>query len=107
VSPFPDLVSLNLAVERREARSFSIVRQYGQIDFTVGDPEAAVAEFRVMRRKGNALAELLHTVTPSELQDNRCQVQDKYLEKDFAYTYRVDAYDAGGQLIGRSAAKTI
>ena len=107
VSPFPDLVSLNLAVERREARSFSIVRQYGQIEFTVGDPEVPVAEFRVMRRKGNAKLELLQMVTPSALQGNRCQVQDKYLEKDVAYTYRVDAYDAGGQLIGRSAAKTI
>jgi len=73
----------------------------------VGDPEVPVAEFRVMRRKGNAKLELLQMVTPSALQGNRCQVQDKYLEKDAAYTYRVEAYDAGGQLIGRSAAKTI
>ena len=107
VSPFPDLVSLDLSAERREVKAFSIVRQYGQVQFMVGDPDVPVAQFRIMRRKGDAHAELFRTVTPSELQDNRFQVQDKYLEKDAAYTYRVDAYDAAGQLIGRSAAKTI
>jgi hypothetical protein len=34
-------------------------------------------------------------------------MQDRYLEKDISYTYRLEAYDASGKLIGISTEKTI
>jgi hypothetical protein len=60
-----------------------------------------------MRRKGDEGFVLLKAIAPSELQNNQFQMQDKYLEKDIPYTYRVEAYDATGQLIGISSERTI
>ncbi len=49
-----------------------------------------------MRRKGNEGFVLVKTIAPSELQNNQFQTQDKYLEKDFLYTYRLEACDVAG-----------
>jgi hypothetical protein len=68
---------------------------------------AQVAEYRILRRQGGGIFELLRKVAPSELQDNRFQMQDRYLERVATYTYRVEAYDAAGQLIGISSERTI
>jgi len=104
---FSIYMSLDLQVERREIKSFSIVRQYGQIHFLGGNPDLPVAQYRVLRRKGSDTFALLRTIAPSELQNNQFQMQDKYLEKDTQYTYKVEAYGAAGQLVGYSAEKTI
>jgi hypothetical protein len=71
------------------------------------DSSAQVAEYRIMRRKGSADFTLLRTIAPTELQNNQFQMQDKYLAKDTPYTYRVEAYNASGQLVGISLEKTI
>jgi hypothetical protein len=71
------------------------------------DPSGQVAEYRIMRRKGSADFTLLRTIAPTELQNNQFQMQDKYLEKDAPYTYRVEAYNASGQIVGISVEKTI
>jgi hypothetical protein len=60
-----------------------------------------------MRRKGSEDFALLKAIAPSELQNNQFQMQDKYLEKDIPYTYRLEAYDDSGQLIGIPTEKTI
>jgi hypothetical protein len=106
-SVFSILMNIDLLAERREVRAFSIVRQYGQIQFLVDASSVQVAQYRLMRRQGSVEFVLLKTIAPSELQNNQFQMQDKYLEKDIPYTYRVEAYDAGGQLIGISMDKTI
>jgi hypothetical protein len=93
-------VSLDLQAERREARSFSMVRQYGQVQFFAATCGLQVAEYRLLRRQSGDDFVLLRTVAPSELQDNQIQMQDKYLERDTAYSYRVEAYDAAGKLLG-------
>lgn len=101
------LLDLDLQAERREIKAFSILRQYGLIHFLGGDAGMQVGQYRIMRCKGSEDFTLLRTVTPSELQNNQFQMQDKYLEKDITYTYRVEAYDASGQLTGISSGKTI
>ena len=106
-SVFSIFMSLDLQVERREIKAYSIVRQYGQIHFLGGNPAVPVAQYRIIRHKGTGGFILLKTVTPSELQNNQFQMQDKYLEKDTQYTYKVEAYGAAGQLVGYSAEKTI
>ena len=100
-------INLDLLAERREARAFSILRQYGQIQFMVETSDIPVTQYRIMRRQGSNDFALLRTITPPELQNNQFEMQDKYLEKDIPYTYRVEAYDISQQLIGISLAKTI
>ncbi len=100
-------VALELLVERRTVQAFSILRHYGQIQFLVEDFGLQMAQYRILRQKGSGDFELLKTVLPGELQNNQFQMQDKYLEEDTAYTYRVEAYDTTGQLVGISLEKTI
>jgi hypothetical protein len=104
---FSILMNIDLLAERREVRAFSIMRQYGRIQFLPGNTSVQVSQYRLMRRKGNEDFIVLRTITPSELQNNQFQMQDKYLEKGTPYTYRVEVYDAAGQLIGISSEKTI
>ncbi|MCX6553669.1 MAG: Ig-like domain-containing protein, partial [Candidatus Aminicenantes bacterium] len=75
-------VKLDLLAERREAQAFSILRQYGQIQFLVENFGIPVVQYRILRRKGAGDFELLKTVTPTELQNNQFQMQDKYLEEN-------------------------
>ncbi len=104
---FSILLGLDLQAERREIKAFSIMRQYGAIRFLYANPDHPAAQFRLMRRKGNEGFFTLKTIIPSELQNNQFQMQDKYLEKNISYTYRVEAFDGNGQLIGISSEKTI
>jgi hypothetical protein len=105
--PNSGLMNLDLQAERREIRAFSIVRQYGSIRFSGASSDVPVSQYRLMRRKGNEGFITLKTIALSELQNNQFQMQDKYLEKDVPYIYRVEAYDDAGKLIGISSEKTI
>ncbi len=100
-------VKLSLSAERRDVVAFSIVRQYGEIGFTVDTLGLPVGQYRIIRRQGNGDYVPLRTVAPSELNDNQFQMQDKYLEKMTGYTYIVEAYDEAMLVIGRSAEKRI
>jgi hypothetical protein len=109
-SVFSILMSLDLQIERCEVKAFSILREYGRIQFLAGYAGVQAAQYRIMRCMscmGTTDFLLLKTIAPSELQNNQFQMQDKYLEKDISYTYRVEAYDAAGYLVGISLAKTI
>ncbi len=100
-------VKLDLLAERRTVLAFSILRHYGQIQFLVEDFGIPAAQYRILRKKGAGDFELLRAITPAELQNNQFQMQDKYLETGTAYTYRVEAYNAAGELYGFSVEKTI
>jgi hypothetical protein len=107
VSQLKNLLNLDLLAERREARAFSILRQYGRIQFPGMNSDVPVARYRIMRCRGNGDFETIRTITPSELQNNQFQMLDMYLEKDIPYTYRVTACDAAGKVVGLSLGKTI
>jgi hypothetical protein len=104
---FAIMMNLDLQAERREIKAFSILRHYGQIQFMAGYFGGLVSQYRLMRCQGSGAFALLRTIAPYELQNNQFQMQDKYLEKDITYTYRVEAYDATEQLVGISSEKTI
>jgi uncharacterized repeat protein (TIGR03803 family) len=98
---------LDLQAERREVRAFSIVGQYAYVHFRVESSDIPVAKYWITRRAGDGEFFLRKTVLPTELRDERFQMLDKYLDRDKPYTYRVEAYDASGTLIGISPEKTI
>ncbi|MCX6556855.1 MAG: hypothetical protein NTW95_05400 [Candidatus Aminicenantes bacterium] len=104
--PLPIHIMTVLA-ERQELKAFSILRQYGQIQFTVEISNIPASYYCILRRKGSGDFVLLRTIAPSELQNNRFQMQDKYLDKGIPYTYRVEAYNISGQLVGLPEEKTI
>ncbi|MCK7479255.1 MAG: hypothetical protein M0C28_19240 [Candidatus Moduliflexus flocculans] len=81
------------------------MRHYGHIQFTVENLEILPAYYAIKRRKGSGAFIILRTITPSELQNNRFQMQDKYLEQGTTYAYRVEAFNSSGQLIGISFGK--
>jgi hypothetical protein len=49
---FSIIMSLDLQADRREVRSFSVVRQYGQIRFLGGNLNVPAAQYRILRRQG-------------------------------------------------------
>lgn len=100
-------VNITILAERHVLRTFSIERHYARIRFAVENPDTPAPYYCVKRRKGSGDFILLKTIEPAELKNNQFQMRDKYLEKGTNYTYRVEAYNASGQLIGISAEKTI
>jgi hypothetical protein len=99
--------TITLSAKRLELKAFSILRQYGQIQFTVENSAFPAAYYCIRRRKGKGDFILFKTITPAELQNNHYQMQDRYLDKGTAFTYRVEAYNASGQIIGIPVEKTI
>ncbi len=51
-NPFSILIGIDLAAERREIKAFTILRQYGKIQFLVQTASDQVAQYRVLRRQG-------------------------------------------------------
>lgn len=99
--------TITLSAKRLEFKAFSILRQYGQIQFTVENSAFPAAYYCIRRRKGKGDFILFKTITPAELQNNHYQMQDRYLDKGATFTYRVEAYNASGQIIGIPVEKTI
>ena len=106
-SPFAIAIGLEMLAERHEAQAFSIVHQYGRIQFTAETYDVPVAGYRIMRRRDQGDFIELRKVMAAELQGNRFEMLDKYLESGIPYTYRAEAFDAADRLIGRSPQRTI
>lgn len=70
-------------------------------------PAVAISAYRILRSRDNGEFIVVKTVAPSELENGHFRWQDKYLEEESAYTYRVEAVDADGRLVGISQEKSI
>ena len=104
--PLP-VKNMAIAAERREFKAFSIKRHYARIQVEVENSATPTAYYCIERRKGNGDFVMLRTFLPQELQKGQFGMEDMYLDKDAAYTYRAEAYDASGQLVGIPVEKTI
>jgi hypothetical protein len=104
---FSIIADIQLSAERRELRTYCSVRYYGQVEFKGVTSPVVIQEYRLLRRKGNGDFEVLRKIAASEIRRNRFSYQDMYLEKNWQYTYLVEAYDAAGRLVGSSAEKMI
>ncbi len=102
-------VYITIEAERKEERAWIIRKHYGKIEIAVDNPDAVpVSKFIVYRNEGldyYAVKEIL----PSEieLQNGNFSFNDEYLEKNMTYTYKVEALDLDGRVIGVSNEKTI
>ncbi len=70
-------------------------------------PDVAISAYRILRSMDGGEFVVVKTIAPAELNGGRYRWQDKYLEEESAYTYRVEAVDADGQLVGISPEKSI
>lgn len=96
-----------VTAERFCDKAFIIQYQFGVIEFTVENPDMQACKFRIVRSQDGDDFMLLDEIDASELQNNRFRMEDKNLEKNSIYTYRVAAYNSSGQIIAISKEKTI
>jgi hypothetical protein len=104
-------VYITIDAERKEERAWIIRKHYGKIDITVDNPDAVpVSKFVVYRKEGMDY-QVVKEILPSELELQNGNFSftftDEYLEKNVTYTYKVEALDLDGRVIGISNEKTI
>lgn len=100
-------LQLSLSAERKTVRAWSIRRDYADIALSVQNPESRIAAYRLLRRTGSGAFIPIATFNPGQLTTGVLTHQDKYLEKNQAYTYRLEALDASGQLLAQSNEVTL
>jgi len=107
-------ISTSLTVERRKTSTFLISKDYALVEvrITLIAPtdnldNSKIHHFTVSRRAGNEEwieIEQMDVKLPS---DALSTFEDKYLEQDVEYTYKVEVHHNNGDIIGESSEKTI
>jgi hypothetical protein len=99
-------ISLLLSALRKTERAWIIARDYGQLDILVDNP-AQAAGFVIYRQTGSGAYQAIKQFGPAELVDGSYTFNDQFLDKQQSYTYRVEAVDAAGMVMGVSNEVTI
>jgi len=100
--------SLGLVVQKLEEKAWIVKQFYGKVVLSVGGLDPTVPIRYVLNRKqGGGEYRALKEFNSSELQNNTYTYEDKFLEADVTYIYQVVAYNASGQVIGRSDEITV
>lgn len=103
-------ILVNIDVKRKEAQSWMVKKQYGEITLAVEKPNGfpgIVERYSVYRRDNTGDFHLLYQIPESAFSGGRYVYRDKYLEKDKSYTYKIEALDTAGAVCGRSVEKTL
>jgi hypothetical protein len=101
-------IRLALEAARVEVRAWAILRHMGSLSVTVENPcQIQVSRFFILRKTGNGNFQVLAEIPASGPAVSGFAYQDKWLEKSAVYTYRIEAMNAAGNVVGRSADKTI
>jgi hypothetical protein len=101
-------IRLALEAARVEVRAWAILRYMGSLSVTVENPgQIQVSRFVILRKTGNGNFQVRAEILASGPAESEFAYQDKWLEKSAVYTYRIEAVNAAGNVIGRSADKTI
>jgi hypothetical protein len=104
------VTNILLAVEaaRVQVRGWAILRYMGSLSVTVENPgQIQVSRFFILRKTGNGNFQVLAEIQASGPAVSGFAYQDKWLDKSAVYTYRIEAMNAAGNVVGRSADKTI
>ncbi len=99
-------ISLSLSALRKTERAWIIARDYSRLDILVANP-AGAAGFVIYRKTGSGNYQVIKQFGPAELVDGSYTFNDQFLDKQQSYTYRVEAVDAVGVVMGRSNEVTI
>jgi len=100
--------SLGLVVQKLEEKAWIVKQFYGKVVLSVGGLDPTVPIRYVLNRKqSGGEYRALKEFNSSELQNNTYTYEDKFLEADVTYIYQVVAYNARGQVIGRSQEVTV
>ena len=100
-------ILLSLEAARVEVRAWAILRSMGSLSVTVANPgPIQVSRFFVLRKTGNGNFQVLAEIPASGSAVSGFAYQDKWLVKSAVYTYRIEAVNAAGNVVGRSADKT-
>jgi hypothetical protein len=101
-------IRLTLEAASVEVRAWAILRYMGSLSVTVENPgPIQVSRFFILRKTGNGNFKVLAEIQASGPAVSGFAYQDKWLEKSAVYTYRIEAVNAAGNVVGRSADKTI
>jgi hypothetical protein len=101
--------TLTLTAERKEAGSLTIKRQYGQITLTAERTgHTPAARYIVYRKENSGKYYQNKEITAVQLPDGDTYTYtDGYLEPGKTYTYKAEARNSAGQVIGVSEEKEI
>jgi hypothetical protein len=101
-------LNIILQANRKEENAWLIKRHYGEIDIIVDNPDDdSVSKLIVFRRNIGASDQLIKEIPFSDFQNNSYSFIDKFLDTDMTYTYRVEALDSTGKVIGVSNEENI
>ncbi len=97
------LIYVPVRAERLKERAWLLVRAYGAVDIIMDDPEAyGIDKFVIYRKARDGNYEARGEVTPAQFEEGHCTYNDMYLEDGTVYTYRIEALNGNGEVIGRS-----
>ena len=101
-------ITLGLSAERLVEKAWIIQRPYGKLTVTIVNPASVPVDKYVIYRKIGALDyQVLAQVAGSAADGSSWTYNDAFLENGTAYSYRVAALDALGNVISESNAVTI
>jgi hypothetical protein len=101
-------IQLSLSASRVRVKTWVIVRWLGELVVSVENPAGIpVAKYVIYRKAGSGEFQALVELPVSATTGAELRYQDKWLAKNTIYTYRVEAVDAAGKVVGRSEDRTI
>jgi hypothetical protein len=101
-------LNIILQANRKEENAWLIRRPYGEIEIFVDNPEnEPISRLVVYRKSVGESYQLIKDILFSDFQNNSYSFIDKFLDRNLHYTYRVDALDTAGKVIGVSNEESI
>jgi hypothetical protein len=101
-------IRLHLQLERNQEKAWIIAKQYVKIDTTVENPESIpIAKYVIYRKASGEEFLAIGEIAATQIKDNAFTFYDKTVEKNKQYTYKIEALDENGIVIGASEEKAI
>jgi hypothetical protein len=101
-------LKISLNVVRKEDRAFTFKVFYGEVVFTVFNPRnISVSKYVVYRSENSGAFTSIAELTSPNHADGSFIHYDKTMNRNTAYSYKIIAYDSGGNVLSVSEVKTI
>jgi hypothetical protein len=95
--------SLSIEVQRLKEYFWIVEKEYAEIKIKVENSVSAlIAKYHIYRKESNGNYEVVKKLTKTELESGNYIYNDKYIEKDKDYKYKVSALDSNNNEVGVS-----